>query len=119
MLEREYRREMDAVTLTAEQKERLTDVMTGAASAPRTGRAGRTVLAAAAACALLAVSGYSFLGLGVLPPGAEWGMMMNDGRSYMSHPQMMAWPGLCLLAVIVCVNGAGDRLRDWIEDKRT
>ena len=46
-------------------------------------------------------------------------MMMNDGRSYMSHPQMMAWPGLCLLAVIVCVNGAGDRLRDWIEDKRT
>ena len=69
--------------------------------------------------ALLAVSGYSFLGLGVLPPKAEWGMMMNDGRSYMSHPQMMAWPGLCLLAVIVCVNGAGDRLRDWIEDKRT
>ena len=61
MLEREYRREMDAVTLTAEQKERLTDVMTGAARAPRTGRAGRTVLAAAAACALLAVSALAYV----------------------------------------------------------
>ena len=53
MLEREYRREMDAMTLTAEQKEKLVDVMTGAARAPRAIRAGRTVLVAAAVCAVL------------------------------------------------------------------
>lgn len=41
MLEREYRREMDAVALTAEQKEKLVDVMTGAARAPgQSGQAG-------------------------------------------------------------------------------
>lgn len=61
MLEREYRREMDAVTLTAEQKEKLVDVMTGAARAPRAIRAGRTVLVAAAVCAVLAASALAYV----------------------------------------------------------
>ncbi len=61
MLEREYRREMDAVTLTAEQKEKLVDVMTGTARAPRTIRAGRTVLVAAAVCAVLAASALAYV----------------------------------------------------------
>lgn len=61
MLEREYRREMDAVALTAEQKEKLADVMTGAAGAPRAGRAGRTALVAAAVCAVLAVSALAYV----------------------------------------------------------
>ena len=61
MLEREYRREMDAVTLTAEQKEKLVDVMTGTARAPRAIRAGRTVLVAAAVCAVLAASALAYV----------------------------------------------------------
>lgn len=61
MLEREYRREMDAVTLTAEQKEKLVDVMTGAARAPRAIRAGRTVLVAATVCAVLAASALAYV----------------------------------------------------------
>ena len=61
MLEREYRREMDAVALTAEQKEKLVDVMTGTARAPRAIRAGRTVLVAAAVCAVLAVSALAYV----------------------------------------------------------
>lgn len=61
MLEREYRREMDAVVLTAEQKEKLVDMMTGTARAPRAIRAGRTVLVAAAVCAVLAASALAYV----------------------------------------------------------
>ncbi len=69
--------------------------------------------------ALLAISGYSFLGLGILPPDPEWGMMINDGRNYMDHPGMMFWPGICVLVVVVCTNVLGDRLRDVLEEKRS
>lgn len=68
---------------------------------------------------LLAISGYSFLGLGILPPKPEWGMMINDGRSYMDHPGMMFWPGLCVLTVVICTNLLGDRLRDVLEERRS
>jgi len=68
---------------------------------------------------LLAISGYSFLGLGILPPDAEWGMMINDGRNYMEHPEMMLWPGICVLLVVISVNFLGDKLRDLLEEKRS
>lgn len=68
---------------------------------------------------LLAISSYSFLGLGILPPEPEWGMMINDGRNYMDRPGMMTWPGLCVLLVVICVNMLGDRLRDMLEESRT
>ena len=61
MLEREYRREMDAVVLTAEQKGKLVDMMTGTARAPRAIRAGRTILVAAAVCAVLAASALAYV----------------------------------------------------------
>ena len=69
--------------------------------------------------ALLAISGYSFLGLGILPPTPEWGMMISDGRSYMDHPGMMLWPGLCILLIVISVNLLGDKLRDCLEEVRT
>lgn len=69
--------------------------------------------------ALLAISGYSFLGLGILPPDPEWGMMISDGRSYMEHPGMMFWPGICVLAVVISANLLGDKLRDTLEEIHT
>lgn len=69
--------------------------------------------------ALLAISGYSFLGLGILPPEAEWGMMINDGRNYMEHPGMMLWPGFCVVFIVISVNILGDRLRDKLEAQRS
>ncbi len=69
--------------------------------------------------ALLSISGYSFLGLGILPPEPEWGMMISDGRSYMDKPGMMFWPGICILIVVISVNVLGDLLRDILEEKRT
>lgn len=69
--------------------------------------------------ALLAISGYSFLGLGIKPPDPEWGMMVNDGRNYMEHPGAMFWPGLCILAAVISVNLLGDQLRDALEENRS
>lgn len=69
--------------------------------------------------ALLAISSYSFLGLGILPPEAEWGMMINDGRNYMEHPGMMLWPGLCVVLIVISVNLLGDKLRDRLEARRS
>ena len=68
---------------------------------------------------LLAISGYSFLGLGILPPSPEWGMMINDGRSYLEHPGMMFWPGLCVVLVVISFNMLGDKLRDTMEETRS
>lgn len=68
---------------------------------------------------LLAISGYSFLGFGILPPDPEWGMMINDGRNYMNHPGMMFWPGICVVIVVICTNILGDKLRDRLEEERS
>ena len=70
--------------------------------------------------ALLSISSYSFLGLGVQPPTAEWGMMISNGKSYIStHSSMMFWPGLCILLAVLAANISGDRLRDILEENRT
>ena len=43
----------------------------------------------------------------------EWGMMIQDGRSFIStDPSMMFWPGLCILAVVIFTNGLGDRIQE-------
>ena len=63
--------------------------------------------------ALTALAGYSFLGFGASPPSPEWGMMIQDGRSFIStSPSMMFWPGLCILAVVIITNCLGDRIQE-------
>lgn len=72
------------------------------------------VLATAdAAGIILALSGLSFLGLGVQPPTPEWGLMMSDAKGYLgSAPQMMFIPGIFLALLILSINLLGDGLRD-------
>lgn len=66
---------------------------------------------------ILAVSGFSFLGLGVKAPFPEWGMMINDGRAFMhSNPMLMFWPGIMILLVVLSSNIIGDNLRDYLEE---
>lgn len=68
---------------------------------------------------LLAVSGLSFLGLGVKPPAAEWGAMLSEGRTYLSRaPQMMFYPGGAIFLMVLGFNLLGDGLRD-VMDPRT
>ncbi len=65
---------------------------------------------------ILAISGLSFLGLGAQPPTPEWGAMLNDGRPYMQvAPQLMIYPGLAIMIVVLAFNLLGDGLRDALD----
>lgn len=66
---------------------------------------------------VLAIAALSFLGLGLQPPAAEWGVMINDARAYYrGAPILMLAPGLCILTVALCVNLVGDGLRDRLAE---
>ncbi|MBP2660806.1 MAG: ABC-type transporter, integral rane subunit [Firmicutes bacterium] len=54
-----------------------------------------------------------FLGLGMQPPEADWGVMINDAKIYFrSYPNLLLAPGLCILALCASINLIGDALRD-------
>jgi nickel transport system permease protein len=62
---------------------------------------------------LLAVSGLSFLGLGMQPPTADWGTMLADGRAVFGQaPWLMLAPGACIILFSALAAIAGDAVRD-------
>lgn len=67
---------------------------------------------------VIAEAGLSFLGLGVQPPQASWGIMIHDGSAYLLiAPHMLIAPGFAILSLVICVNLLGDRLRDIMDIK--
>jgi dipeptide transport system permease protein len=68
--------------------------------------------------AILEAAGLGFLGLGAQPPTPEWGAMLADTRDLMlSHPWVMALPGLCILLTVMAINLMGDGLRDALDPR--
>ncbi|WP_400163240.1 staphylopine uptake ABC transporter permease subunit CntC [Brevibacillus sp. TJ4] len=67
---------------------------------------------------ILQVSGFSFLGLGIQPPHAEWGMMLNEARAVMfSRPELMLAPGLAIVIVVSAINFLSDALQVALDPK--
>jgi peptide/nickel transport system permease protein len=67
---------------------------------------------------ILAEAGLSYLGLGIAPPGAAWGSMVNDGYRYLlSNPILSLAPGLAIMVVVFAFNMVGDGLRDALDPK--
>lgn len=65
---------------------------------------------------MLELAGLSFLGFAAKAPAAEWGLMLNEGRTYMQNaPWMMIYPGLAIFIVVVIFNLLGDSLRDVLD----
>jgi len=65
---------------------------------------------------ILAEAGLSFIGIGVQPPIATWGNMVNDGRQYLlSNPLLSFAPGLAIMLVVYAFNMIGDGLRDALD----
>lgn len=65
---------------------------------------------------ILVGSGLSFLGLGVQPPTADWGTMVNDGRLYfLTFPWYATFPGLTIVVVSVGFVLLGDGLRKALQ----
>lgn len=67
--------------------------------------------------AILTFAGLSFLGLGVVPPMAEWGSMVSEGRELVEQWWIATFPGLAILTVVIGFNFVGDGLRDWLDPK--
>ncbi|RAP26406.1 hypothetical protein C2W64_01949 [Brevibacillus laterosporus] len=68
---------------------------------------------------VLAISGLSFLGLGIQPPGAEWGMMINDSKPFFrNNPSLMLYPGMMMLIFVISFNLFGEALRDALDLRR-
>jgi len=66
-----------------------------------------------AASAVVLESGLSFLGLGVVPPAASWGLMIAAARTTMAQaPWLLLWPCLALSVTILAMNAVCDTLRD-------
>lgn len=67
---------------------------------------------------ILHIAGLSFLGLGIQPPTAEWGAMLNDGRDFFRRvPSLMFYPGLMIFIVSLSFNFVGDALRDALDPR--
>ncbi|MFD6441261.1 nickel transporter permease [Peribacillus sp. NPDC060186] len=68
---------------------------------------------------ILAISGLSFLGLGIQPPEAEWGMMINDSKPFFREtPSLMLYPGLMIFIVVFAFNLFGEALREALDLKK-
>jgi ABC-type dipeptide/oligopeptide/nickel transport system permease subunit len=64
-------------------------------------------------------AGLSFLGVGVQPPTADWGIMAADGRAVLRNaPWVSLIPGLMIVIVSVACNFAGDGLRDALDPRQ-
>ena len=69
--------------------------------------------------AILGEAGLSFLGLGVQPPTASWGSMLNEGRQFLLvSPHMTLSPGVAIMTVVLGLNFLGDALRDRLDVRR-
>lgn len=67
---------------------------------------------------ILQLSGFSFLGLGIQAPHAEWGMMLNEARAVMfSRPELMLAPGLAIVIVVSAVNFLSDAIQVALNPK--
>jgi peptide/nickel transport system permease protein len=68
--------------------------------------------------AILAEATMSFLGLGVPPPTASWGSMLNDARSHLfDAPHLVLFPALTVMSAVLAFNFIGDALRDVLDPR--
>lgn len=71
---------------------------------------------------ILTESAMSFLGVGVLPPYASWGNMVQAGSNtidFSLHPWMWMPAGFCILSTVLSINLFGDGLRDALDPRMT
>jgi peptide/nickel transport system permease protein len=68
--------------------------------------------------AILAEATMSFLGLGVPPPTASWGTMLNDGRAHLfDAAHLVIFPAMAVMLAVLSFNFIGDALRDFLDPR--
>jgi peptide/nickel transport system permease protein len=67
---------------------------------------------------ILAVAGLSFIGFGAQPPTPEWGVMISEGRNYITtHWWLTFFPAMAMLFAVAGFNLVGDGLRDVLDPR--
>ncbi|WP_409213154.1 ABC transporter permease [Prosthecobacter sp.] len=67
---------------------------------------------------MLLEAALSFLGLGIQPPDASWGVLIREGANAMeTYPWLLLYPGLFFSATLLALNILGDGLRDAFDPK--
>ena len=67
---------------------------------------------------ILAVAGLSFIGFGAQPPTPEWGVMISEGRNYITTQWWLtAVPAAAILLLVAAFNLVGDGLRDVLDPR--
>lgn len=68
--------------------------------------------------AILSLAGLSFLGLGIQPPAADWGEMLNRGRRFLPGSDwLLIFPGLAISLTVLGFNLLGDGIRDALDPR--
>ena len=77
------------------------------------------IISSSSMCSMiLQISGFSFLGLGVKAPTAEWGMMLNEARKVMfTHPEMMFAPAIAIVIIVMAFNFLSDAIQLAIDPR--
>ncbi|MDR0499986.1 MAG: ABC transporter permease [Coriobacteriales bacterium] len=66
--------------------------------------------------AIVAISSLSYLGLGVQPPAADWGCMMQEGMvALQKQPLIVLAPGVSIVATVISLNIINDCVQSWLE----
>jgi peptide/nickel transport system permease protein len=70
------------------------------------------------ATCMLTEAALSFLSIGVQPPDASWGTIINDGQGLLyTRPWVAIAPGLAIVATVLCLNVLGDGVRDALDPR--
>ena len=68
---------------------------------------------------IVMAAGLSFLGIGVQPPTADWGIMVADGRLVLRQaPHVASIPGILIMVMALAFSAAGDGIRDAMDPRR-
>ena len=68
---------------------------------------------------MLELASLSFLGFGATAPTPEWGLMLNEGRTYMAKASwLMIYPGIAIVICVVVFNMLGDSIRDVLDPRQ-
>ena len=70
--------------------------------------------------AIIGEATLSYLGLGISPPGASWGIMLHEAQSYLTQaPRLAVYPGVAIVLAALAFNLLGDGLRDILDPRTT
>lgn len=79
-----------------------------------------TQFSSAVGSAVMIETSLSFLGLGIQPPNASWGLMLSEARQFfLQYPYLAVAPGISIIITVLGFNLVGDGLNDLLINRRS